>query len=275
MNVGTVIDAHTSAFGTLLLPQVQTRLEEGEPLTVLGLVEEEIACGALAGLWLDEAFQILSLYIAPEHRRKGGGRLLIKTLVTALTQLERPTNLEIAYTETMADHKVLTLFLEALGFHSHPERHPICTATLEELGQSPFFKTAAPNLSGAIPLNQMPEVLYKNLVRKFQMLDDDAMVNHLQSLALNKHISVVYQGQRDDLAFILMDELAEDHICLAMALSAQPTVLAQLLRMVYSLTIKHYPKETKLTIQTVNESSVGLMEKLLPQAQVASRRYNF
>lgn len=273
MHVGSVVDAHASAFGPLLLPEVQAGLAEGEPFVVLGLVEGEIACGALAGLWLEGAFQILSFYVAPEYRRKSGGRLLIETLVTALTQLGRPANLEIAYTETKAEHGDLTLFLEALGFQMGTEDHPITTVTLAQLGQNPFFKGKPTPFAGALPMAEVPEVTLKNMVRKFQVLEDGAMAEGLLSPTLDKRISVVYQGQDNDTAFVLIDQLEENHICLSMAMAAQPTVLVQLLRMAFSLAMEHHPETTTLTVQAVNSSGMGLLEKLIPQAQVVSRHY--
>lgn len=274
MNVGAVLNADATAFGPLLVPEIADRISKGEPFTVLGLAEGDVACGVLAGLWLDSAFQIMSIYVAPDYRRKGGGRQLVQTLVGAIHDLDKPTKVTMGYTEYQNDHQTLAPFLEHLGFESVEEDIPFSTTTLGALVDGPFFKTQIPPLAGAFTLEKLPGIQYKTMAQKFQVSGDQPMAKQLLSPDLDKSISVAHKEQGGGVSLVLLERWAEDHLCMTMAMSAQPMILAQLLRMAFSLALENYSPTTKLTIQAVNDSGADLLERLVPNGQIVSHAYH-
>ena len=76
MTLGYISIEQLPVFSPFMDPQVVTALKEGEPITALGIVKGETACGALAGYIDEEHFQITSLYVAPAFRRQGGATMM-------------------------------------------------------------------------------------------------------------------------------------------------------------------------------------------------------
>ena len=87
MQFGMVDDADPGAFEPLLLPQVAEALRNGEPVTVMGIAKEGVACGALAGYIAGDCFHVASLYVAPDYRRQGGARRMIRELEALIGKL--------------------------------------------------------------------------------------------------------------------------------------------------------------------------------------------
>ena len=89
MQVGLVEQEGLASFLPLLLPEVVAEIASGRPVLVLGLTdglpEKRVACGAAAGWLQGRSFILRSLYVAPQHRRWGGGRLLVETLCGLLS----------------------------------------------------------------------------------------------------------------------------------------------------------------------------------------------
>ena len=65
MQLGIIANDDMWAFEPLLLPQAVEALQRGEPLTVMGIMQEDTACGALAGYVADGCFH---LYRCMWHR---------------------------------------------------------------------------------------------------------------------------------------------------------------------------------------------------------------
>ena len=97
------------SFQSLLLPEVVNDIASGQPMLALGLTdglpENRVACGAAAGWLQGRNFILRSLYVAPQHRRWGGGRLLVETLCSLLTGYA--DSVEVSYTITRPEHNAL------------------------------------------------------------------------------------------------------------------------------------------------------------------------
>ena len=74
MKVGIIAQSQWPLFEPLLLPVVRESLERGADVTVLGLTEEDVACGAAAYYMDANRMQIISLYVSPDYRGRGGGK---------------------------------------------------------------------------------------------------------------------------------------------------------------------------------------------------------
>ncbi|MDE5590729.1 MAG: GNAT family N-acetyltransferase, partial [Acetatifactor sp.] len=114
MEIGWIDRETCGIFQTLLLPEAAAALKQRKPLLALGLTEDNVACGAAAGELEGDFFNVTSLYVAPDYRRRGGGTMLIETLRTLLKEHSR--SLEISYTVTLPEHQALAQFLTAIGY---------------------------------------------------------------------------------------------------------------------------------------------------------------
>ncbi|MCD8325687.1 MAG: GNAT family N-acetyltransferase [Lachnospiraceae bacterium] len=137
INVGVIPVGNPGVFCSLLLPEAADALAAGEPLTALGLIQEEdeLAVGAVAGYLIEEnTSQIISLYVAPDYRRQGAGRLLMETLTGLLDEIQ--TGIRIDFTVTRKEHEDLEAFLKALGFQDDTNNDEnIYLASLESLSK--------------------------------------------------------------------------------------------------------------------------------------------
>ena len=109
-------EAVDGPFSNLLLPIVTSLFENRIKLIALGLITEDgTAAGALAGVPEDVGvFRILSLYVAPDYRRAGGGTMLMDALGSVLSEAE-PSVAVCTYTENGEESKALQAFFNDRG----------------------------------------------------------------------------------------------------------------------------------------------------------------
>ena len=87
LEIGWIGEEQLQWFQTLMLPQAREALQQGEPLTAIGLSCDGTACGALVGYADTGCFHVVSLYVAPDYRRRGGASRMIRTLHPFLEHL--------------------------------------------------------------------------------------------------------------------------------------------------------------------------------------------
>ncbi|SCY59152.1 Acetyltransferase (GNAT) family protein [Lachnospiraceae bacterium XBB2008] len=102
-------------FKKLITDGVNAALANGIPVIAIGLTEDDLPVGALAGL-LEEGdiFSVMSLYVDPKYRRRGGGTLLIESLGKLLDDQNLPPAV-LSYIEGEGDMDTIAPFMDALG----------------------------------------------------------------------------------------------------------------------------------------------------------------
>ena len=108
-----VITAENRAGFLPLLPVELT--ERQDSLLFLGLEEDGLPCGLLAGAPAGELFELNSLYVAPAHRRRGGGLRLLEVLISVLEDEPELKKLRCAWRESAETEGAAPLF-RAAGF---------------------------------------------------------------------------------------------------------------------------------------------------------------
>ena len=101
MQIGVLPPGEPGVFRSLLLPEAADALARGEALTALGLTENGLALGAAAGYLENSQFQLISLYVAPAYRQRGGGRMLVDALLELLP-LESPQAAKVMHSRAIA-----------------------------------------------------------------------------------------------------------------------------------------------------------------------------
>ena len=96
-----------------LLPAELT--ERQDSLLLLGLEEDGLPCGLLAGAPAGEVFELNSLYVSPTHRRRGGGLRLLEVLISVLEDEPERKKLRCVWRETAETEGAAPLF-RAAGF---------------------------------------------------------------------------------------------------------------------------------------------------------------
>ena len=98
------------------LPFLPKELTESkDALLLLGLEEDGVPCGLLAGAPAGEVFVLRSLLVAPEHRRRGGGLRLLEVLISVLEDEPEMKALRCSWNETEETAGAAPLF-RAAGF---------------------------------------------------------------------------------------------------------------------------------------------------------------
>ena len=116
----------------LMDPEVTRILAKGLPVTVLLALDGHRAVGALGGAINNKVFDIVSLFVEPESRRKGAGRSLINTLTGLLKDSD--TMIRAQFNIENEENRTLESFFPALGFERETVDYPAYYAVnVEEL----------------------------------------------------------------------------------------------------------------------------------------------
>ena len=98
----------------MLAPEIVSAVKKGLPATALAVVEDDTAIGALGGAIDRDTFEIVSIYVTPEHRRKGAGTALMKELFELADAEDLMVRAE--YTPGDSEGRTLEPFFRALDF---------------------------------------------------------------------------------------------------------------------------------------------------------------
>lgn len=117
MKVYALDETNIESFDFLVDPKALLSVKQGAAQG-LCVKEEEAHVGALVGLFTDEKeYEILSLYVLPEYRRRGVGTKLLAALKDVLK--DEDTDVSISFANISPDEEALTRFLENEGFEEY------------------------------------------------------------------------------------------------------------------------------------------------------------
>lgn len=267
----TSIDAENLAyFRRFLLPEAADRISAGEQLPTVGLAEGTVACGAAAGYIEENEFQLLSLFVAPDYRRKGGGSLLLAAFREVLKSMPEIGSLEAHYTVTQEDHLALEPFFCKNGFRFEKEKSPYRSTTLGALSGKGFF--ASPEADrlppGIQPFSEIPPVYVRLLEKRLAAEENSQSLFSADMLDAELSLGVVEDGKIT--ACIIFDGTFPGRLNLAYAGSKPgekaPMLFPVLLRSAFGQLQKRFPPETEVVLQTVTPESDRLAGKLLEPA---------
>ncbi|MBM6926515.1 GNAT family N-acetyltransferase [Pseudoflavonifractor phocaeensis] len=273
MELGWMGPESLEVCGGLLLPQVAEAIKAGEPVTTLTVTEDGLALGALAAHLEDGGCVIDSLYVSPEHRRRGVGRMLAAGLEDLLTG-SGAARLRLSFTVTLPEHETMAPFLAAMGFAPEDdEGQNIYFTTLDEVAAASFFAGQA-GTDGGVPFAGLsPSVLAQTA--RDALKDGAPMTPELLENNPEEDVSCALVRNGKALAFVAFDRSCCDRLTLACAWAgvAGPAAMAGLLRQAFGLAREKYQGDVPLAVQAVTPASAALVRGLLPQARPVSFTY--
>lgn len=273
MQIGLITGKELPYFASLLLLQTAEQLRAGQPVTALGLVQDQTACGAVAGYLEGERFLITSLYVAPAYRRRGGGRLLMDTLQSLIENESGAKEAELRFTVTTEEHRSLLPFLNAIGYsREDPYGKNIYLTTVEKTADSPFFAKAK---KSGLCLADMDDVELA-LLEKFGPKDSMRLPPRgLRSPGIDRDVSVAAVKDNRLMGLVVCDHSCCGTLTLASLWGAagNPQLVVSLLRSAFARVKEKYPSQTPLAFQAVTPVSVRLLKGLLPDAEPVSYIY--
>ena len=257
----------------LLTAEAVTYIKNNEAFG-LALVEEGKARAAVCANFSpeDEAIlEIISLYVAPDYRRrKLGGTLLMELLEAVLSETEG--NLKGVIASFMPETEGVEALLTKAGFEiKRDEQAQTFRLPVSELADSPLLKRKKSVPEGYIlrslkgisdtTLRQLAEELKRNRV-------DDLSLEEMGQ-ALPDCSYVLLNGKLEPKACAIFHAMGENGIYLSQFFVADGSTAAGMavLQAAAKAILNRFSGETVLEIPVLTESSAALVRKLLPASQ--------
>ena len=271
MEIGWVGREALPVFQSLLLPGAAAEAKLGDPVTILGAEEGGVACGAPAARLRGPALEVVSLYVAPDHRRRGAGRALTEALLEL--GRGRAEDLEVSYTATLPDHDTLPPFLAALGFQRDGGEETVYRVSMEELARAPFFAGVRTAPAGVRTFSQLPREALSEAYKAALVQDENYLPGPLTGPEVDARISTAVAAGGQLRSFLAFTAPRPGRVDLAWAKSGKAGDLPLLLRASYLRLRELYPPHTLVGIQAVNPAAAALVKAILPQARPISHTW--
>ena len=223
--------------------------------------------GALVGRFTDEKdYEILSLFVLPEYRKRGVGELLLETLWEVLDNLE--ANVKISFLCLSDDESELADFLEKNGFEEYRNMNShVFAVTIEELKKTKLFADKVsvhfPNFND---LTKAQLTALDNLTGAGFVPKPDGGFTSKQ---IEKEMSAAFFKRGKPVAYAVIERENDDLLILSSLYVSEkepPATLMKLLRSVLEALDEKYTEDTVLLLPTVNEDSERLFSDLFEDA---------
>ena len=257
----------------LLTAEAVTYIKNNEAFG-LALVEEGKARAAVCANFSpeDEAIlEIISLYVAPDYRRrKLGGTLLMELLEAVLSETEG--NLKGVIASFMPETEGVEALLTKAGFEIQTdEQAQTFRLPVSELADSPLLKRKK-----SVPKGYILRSLKGTSDTTLRQLMEELRRNHVDDLEPEE-----MEQALSDCSFVLLNEKLEPKACaIFRAMGEQGIYLSQffvadgstaagmaVLQAAAKAILNRFSGETVLEIPVLTESSAALVRKLLPSSQ--------
>lgn len=275
LQLGCIGSEQLAYFSTLLLPDAVEAIEREEPITAIGIAQEDVACGAMAGYVENGCFQVISLYVAPDYRRLGGARLMVSQM-EELLQENDIWSMEISFTTAEPDNETMMPFLNAMGFAPEDDKgRNIYTFTLGQLAGAKVWKPAVSKSLRIRPFSQLSEDVLRAAQKRGIAQGTPLPEETLTSLQLEREIShaLIKEGKVEAYAAFDRSCCGVLTLCGLWVGDPNPAALYSLLKTVILRAQELYSPQTRIALQAVNDQSARLIRGLVPDAEKVSFTY--
>lgn len=266
----TILPEQAERGKPLLSREAADLISQGQAFSLCA-VENGEACGAICARFSEgwqDAVELIHLYVAPSHRRRGIGGTLLLELLGELTDF---TNGELCRVETMFSETVegMMEFLQAAGFSLETEE-TACTwrIPVAALADAPLLqRKTASQPQGLFSLESLDSHQRKQLYHNLKRYDADYLSMEELEHAHPK-LSYVLLGAGNSLdACSILDVQEEGVYCLRQFFCTphHTTATLPVLQASARALLTFCPGEAVLEIPTVTEPAVQLVRRLLPK----------
>ncbi len=269
--VGILDSANVAPFLPLLLPETAKALRWGEPLTLIGMAEDEVACGCLAGYARKDCFHITSLYVAPDYRRRGGARRMLRKLERMIFEEGSIFALAIEFFDVLPDNETLPPFLDETGFHIESDRgRNIYSFLLRDLAHINTSHVSNSCGGGVIvPFSELSDDKLRHAQKRSVVLGTPRPVQQLMSKELERELSFALVLNNRIEAYVVVDHSCCEMltVCALWVGEASPATLIPIIKTLIAKVRQLYPPDTPVAMQAINEESLRLITQLAPNAK--------
>ena len=260
----------------LLTPEAVSLIQTSEAFA-LALTEEGTACAAVCARLAPEnetILEVISLYVAPEFRRRSLGRTLLIELLER-TMAATDGSIRFLTISFLSEDHGLSAMLSKFGFEIIPEETAISwQLTLEKLPDSILMKTPA-----ALPSNSSLQSLAAL---------SDYQIRQLAQTLKSFHVDILSAAQlhqaHQQASYVLLGESGEPTACAIFTVSDHSRItlsqfftahksaspIVAVLQASAQILLEQFSPETILEIPTLTRSSGKLVQHLLPESKAIS-----
>lgn len=248
-------------FSFLLTPEAVQAISSESRAQGFVVKEENRHVGALAGHFTGlYSYELLSVYVLPEYRRRGVGRLLLTTLDDALKGTG--ANIHIGFTKLNDDLKGLDAFFDAAGYDEiYDEESTVYALSLSTVGG---LKMPAPSKSAECQaFSDIPSYIFKNFTTQKPGGFVPIPAGGFFDQGVDRELSMGIIKDYKLAGYAVVKTIGEDAIMLTsvyMGRACTKDALGRLLGSVWDRAKKRYGADVKLLIPTVNEKAKSFIE---------------
>ncbi|MCR4892785.1 MAG: GNAT family N-acetyltransferase [Lachnospiraceae bacterium] len=222
MKTGMITKETAPAFKSLILPSIYELFQKGFPVTAVGLIEEDRPAGAVMGyIDRDGVFKLLSLYVLPQYRRRGGGTLLIQTL-RALTETMDLLVL-FSYLDGSLGAEYYGAFFRSLGLAEADHFEKLYLVSVGTLCASDLFpkEHSSPYI---YPLANVPDDKKNHYLQQANKITNNMDDVELDIKKVNSKMSFAWIRNEELKGYILIGRSKNNNENLTVLLSDQPDI---------------------------------------------------
>lgn len=272
MEIGYIDKQNIEWFKPLMLESSVRAIERGEPVIAFGAVEDKTAVGAVAGVASHGDFVVDSFFVAPDYRNKGVGDALLGEVSECIKG--RGITIDFSFEALSDEQKTLIPFLTHRGFLDCS--YDIDSAFVLSLSDAFSSKCFKYDCELPIPLfSEIPEIALKRAsawaLEKDYILPEGGFV----SPNIDRRISVMLLDGFIPKGYVTFEILSEDMIQLSSAYNGtgQPMVFIRMIAKAIKEVEKYYSGDTKIIMQALNRTSLGLIKHLFTKSERVSYCY--
>ena len=245
----------------MLAPEIVSAVKRGLPVTALAVVEDDTAVGALGGAIDGDTFEIVSIYVSPDRRRKGAGTALMKTLFELADAEDLMVRAE--YTPMDSEGRTIEPFLTAMDFMKEKIIFPVYSSEILE-----NFNIDSKSLPGSMTeifsFAEAPQKLLEDAMNMRR--DEDEILGDLDAFIglLDKNISFLATEKGKITSCILAERDREGVIEVTPIWSPEPDVRSMKLMLSFALDeMKSVcPRDTCVIIPSLDPETLKIVEEI-------------
>lgn len=257
----------------LLSPEAVSMIQNAEAFGMALTEEGETRAAVCARLSPENetVLEIISLYVAPQFRRRGLGTTLVLELLER-TMEATDASLRFMTVTFLADDEGMNGMLSMLGFEINRDESAVSwQISVGELGDSVLMQkpVAPPPSTALLPLEELSDYQIRQLVQTLRKHDID-MLSADEIRQAHRKASYVLTDERGDPTACAIFTVSEtSRITLSQFFTGYKNAAPSMavLQAGGKVLMEHFPHEALLEIPTLTQSTGKLVQRLLPNSR--------
>ncbi|MBQ8914212.1 MAG: GNAT family N-acetyltransferase [Lachnospiraceae bacterium] len=274
-SVGYVDTKKPGVFLELMAEDIKERVINEEGLYIIGLTSEEYAAGALVFERIHDYLEIVSLYVLPEFRHKGGSRLLLAALEAIASKLDYIVTARFSMVD--GETELLEEAFENADFQKREDvDYKTYIVTLADCEDAESLKKVKKN-----PKIKYFSELTDNKLKSYNKQAEEKFaplpIDGLTSETVDRELSAVYEENGRIKGYVVIENISyKNGIRVAAAYngSDNPLILMWLLKAAISAAENKYDANIPLVIDVVDDNADRFVRYILPEVTEVSRIFD-